>query len=332
MSEAADRVPTWIGKVVETSEFSAYGVPVEEASRSRNATASIETDDVSVSPGGGEAEPATVGLARYEPVRTGSRRRAVALFGASAAVVAGLALVALNNRPSTSLDLNIDGTMSTHGTAVTLGEGQSLDVSGQLGRSDEVDVTSPDPGSSSSDASKSPSTPSLELYREEAIARARYAFGVFASGRLHIMGTWADQESAEALGDRASVLVGSQNVVYDVDVAPGAGASPVLFIDRPLAFADGDQALDPSSALLLETAGALMAIYPDARLTVIVPGLEMASNEPEVMQAVDRVDALVASMERLGLPSDRISVEASAAVQDGSVPPFAMLSGGSFDS
>ncbi len=357
MSETADRVPTWIGRVVDTAELSTQETSAGEA---RQSTDQVEADPTPQDPeaprlrsGSAGSDDSDHGLAPYQPERAGSRRLAAALFGAGAVVVLGLAALALNSQSgessvsgdveaSTAPEDNVNG---DSGQTTQLGEGDSLDVSGQLtedttgAASSETDTaddsTDPSTSTDSTTAQLSPAA-SMDLYRTEAAARSRDAYGVFASGQLHILGRWADQSAAEALGDRASILVGSQNVLYDIELDADAndkavdGASPVLFIDQPLVFADDAAALDSSSAFLLETAGALMAVYPDARLTLIVPGLESSSGDSAATSEGQKIDSLVATLENVGVPPGRISVEPSAATQDGSIPPFAMLSGGIF--
>ncbi len=347
-----DRVPTWVGKVVDTSELSTLDIAVDgEAAHEPkpDSAGGIVRSETPRSDGlrsDSKSVPESGALAPYEPNRGASGRRAAALFGAGAVVVLALAIVALNNRPDdASSTSEVDAALvGSDSETETLGEGDSLDVSGQLdadttdndlGVETEAGSNDSDSTASIDDAAQLSRADSMELFASEASARSRDAYGVFASGRLHILGTWADQESAEALGDRASILVGRQNIVYDVDFVAGTGessdgASPVLFIDQPLLFADTADALDSSSAFLLETAGALMAIYPDARLTVIVPGLESGESQSEAEPGDERIDTLLATLESLGVPRDRISVEASASTQDETVPPFAMLSGGLF--
>ncbi len=343
--------------MVDTAELSTLGVSDDDQLKSTGSQSpsarqegASEAPDDKAAPGSSQATSEN-GLAPYAPQGgSGSGRTAAALFGMSAAIVLALGVLAFNNRSSdiateaapaaeTAADPLDGATTGTDGAGAA--DDTSLEVSGQtldLGEGDgappdEVDETESGlaaPGPAPTQAS------SMELYEQEALSRSRDAYGVFAAGRLHILGTWEDRQTAERLGDRASILVGAQNVVYDAEFLAeeqadsNSGVSPVLFIDQPLILADGASALDIPSAFLFETAGALMAIYPDARLTVIVPGLQDVDPDQGDSSSLEQIDGLVTMLADLGIPPDRISVEASAATVDGEVPPFAMLSGGLF--
>lgn len=335
MSERS-QVRTWIATEVELDD-----------GPGRNSAPSMAGGQGSGSVDRSEAQGGSTDIPGAGQRPSASRPRSHLLAGAviTAAVVVSLAVLAFTDRstaPGEAAQLDSVetpvGDSSTDEAAPSNGDGSvgSSESDSDTANSVAVDSQGADSQSSASQASEEP-TSSLsmrKLFADEANARSQPAYGVFASGRLSLLGTWPSRATAEAIADRASLLVGPQNVTIDAEFASeGTSASndPVdlaLFVDEPLTVADDSGRLaDPATEFLLQSAGALMAIVPDARVTLIVPGLEDEASDQSQVATIAQVEELAATLEQVGVPAGQISVEPSAVAPDSSVAPFVMLSG-----
>lgn len=362
VSESSDQIPTWVGKVVETEDRPTGGLEYDDRLVESNGRSSAPTAPASApepasgngfdAPGdGGQSGSGLLApVERRESTRSGLLLTALLLGGGL--IVAALAVFALTARGDGGSDGEIAAEQASSAAEAPEADSEAaaddqagLETSGQLevevgdqqGSVAEADGGGESDGEETGDGPTPMVAPTMELYEQEAAGRSRDAYGVLAAGQLQLLGTWESRQAADALASRASVLVGEQNVAIDAEFLPesqGAdsdGVSPVLFVDQPLTFADdGSGAIDPSARLLLESAGALMALYPDTRITLIVPGWQNVGSGSDEPQSAQQVENLVQTLEQVGVPAEQISVEPSAATTDPAIAPFVMMSGGLF--
>lgn len=135
--------------------------------------------------------------------------------------------------------------------------------------------------------------------------------GIVKGGRIYLLGTVPDQETADQLAQLAGEVLGPDNVenFYVIDERAGdAGLGNIRVADDFL-FASGSTEIQPEFEPLLNQALALMTIRPEVTLTIVGHSDGEGPEDINLQLSLERAQAVAAWLIEAGVDPERLNAD-----------------------
>jgi outer membrane protein OmpA-like peptidoglycan-associated protein len=121
-------------------------------------------------------------------------------------------------------------------------------------------------------------------------------WAVYKDNRIHLLGQVPDQATSNEIATKAGAVVGPQNVVNLFEVVPGIdfdrGGDAPIYVEDTVLFDVGSAEIDPAYYELIDLGVFLLAINPQATITVVTRTDSVGSAEANMELSRRRAQAI----------------------------------------